>query len=144
MTAQEKQIVVDVLEWLTSEKSEFSIMYGNQDKRFASNDKDYTIDEILEIHKETEQKTTEEIIGKKATDYCEQYKGTDKYNVAMLAIEFGYQLFETRHNYIKKHTYSKNEVIDFLDWYKKISPILDKKYIGKSSKELLEIYKQTL
>ena len=110
MTAQEKQIVVDVLDWLTNEKSEFSIMYGNQDKRFSCNDKDYTIDEILEIYKETEQKTTEEIIGKKATDYCEKYKGTDKYNVAMLAIEFGYQLFETRHNLEKKHTYSKNEV----------------------------------
>jgi hypothetical protein len=38
------------------------------------------------------QETFEEIIGKKVTDYCEQYKGTDKYNVAMLAIEFGYQL----------------------------------------------------
>jgi hypothetical protein len=36
--------------------------------------------------------TFEEAIGKKATDYCEQYKGTDKYNVAMLAIEFGYKL----------------------------------------------------
>ena len=49
MTAQEKQKVIEVLDWLTNEKSEFSIMYGNQDKRFASNDKDYTIDEIIEI-----------------------------------------------------------------------------------------------
>jgi hypothetical protein len=40
----------------------------------------------------SKQETLEEVIGKKATDYCEQYKGTDKYNVAMLAIEFGYQL----------------------------------------------------
>jgi spore coat polysaccharide biosynthesis predicted glycosyltransferase SpsG len=53
MTAQEKQIVKEVLEWLTNEKSEFSIMYGNQDKRFSSNDKDYTIDEIIEIYKQT-------------------------------------------------------------------------------------------
>jgi len=66
MTAQEKQKVKEVLEWLTNDKSEFSIMYGNQKKRFASNDKDYTIDEIIKI-------------------------------------------FETRHNYIKKHTYSKIE-----------------------------------
>jgi hypothetical protein len=59
---------------------------------------------------EPKQETTiEEAVGKKATDYCEKYKGTDKYNVAMLAIEFGYQLFETRHNYIKKHTYSEIE-----------------------------------
>jgi phenylalanyl-tRNA synthetase alpha subunit len=41
----------DLLEWLTNEKSEFSIMYGNQDERFSSNDNDYTIDEILEIYK---------------------------------------------------------------------------------------------
>jgi hypothetical protein len=58
--------VKEVLEWLTNEESEFSIMYGNQYKRFSSNDKDYTIDEIIKI-------------------------------------------FETRHNYIKKHTYSKIE-----------------------------------
>jgi hypothetical protein len=62
----EKQQIIDILDWLTNEKSKFSIMYGNQDKRFASNDKDYTIDEILEI-------------------------------------------FETRHNSEKKHTYSKIE-----------------------------------
>jgi hypothetical protein len=43
----------DLLDWLTNEKSEFSIMYGNQDKRFSSNDKDYTIDEFLEIYKQT-------------------------------------------------------------------------------------------
>jgi hypothetical protein len=64
MTPQENQKVIEVLEWLTNEKSEFSIMYGNQDKRFSCNDKDYTIDEIIEI-------------------------------------------FETRHNYIKKHTFGK-------------------------------------
>jgi hypothetical protein len=61
------------------------------------------------LEEEPKQETLEVIIGKKATDYCEKYKGTDKYNVAMLAIEFGYQLFETRHNYEKKHTYSKIE-----------------------------------
>ena len=53
MTPQEKQIVIEVLDWLTNEKCEFSIMYGNQDKRFSSNDKDYTIDEIIEIYKQT-------------------------------------------------------------------------------------------
>jgi len=49
MKANEKQKVVEVLEWLTNDKSEFSIMYGNQDKRFSCNDKDYTIDEIIKI-----------------------------------------------------------------------------------------------
>ena len=43
--------VKEVLDWLTNEKSEFSIMYGNQEKRFASNNKDYTIEEILETYK---------------------------------------------------------------------------------------------
>lgn len=33
-----------------------------------------------------------ELTGKEIVDYCKQYEGTDKYNVAMLAIEFGYQL----------------------------------------------------
>ena len=51
MTPKEKQIVVEVLDWLTNEKSDFSIMYGNQNERFSSNDKDYTIDEIIEIYK---------------------------------------------------------------------------------------------
>jgi hypothetical protein len=53
MTAKEKQEIIDILEWLTNDKSEFSIMYGDQDKRFSSNDKDYTIDEIIEIYKQT-------------------------------------------------------------------------------------------
>ena len=47
----ENQNIIDILDWLTNEKSEFSIMYGNQEKRFASNDKDFTIKEILEIYK---------------------------------------------------------------------------------------------
>jgi hypothetical protein len=53
MTAKEKQQIIDILDWLTNDKSEFSIMYGNQEKRFASKDKDYTINEILEIYKQT-------------------------------------------------------------------------------------------
>lgn len=32
--------------------------------------------------------------------------------------------------------------IDFLNWYISISSVLDKKYIGKTSEELLEIYKK--
>ena len=45
--------VKEVLEWLTHSQCVYSVMYGNQDKRFASNDKDYTIDEILEIYIQT-------------------------------------------------------------------------------------------
>lgn len=41
-----------------------------------------------EIDKQVEQ----EVIGRKAVEYCKQYEESDKYNVAMLAIEFGYQL----------------------------------------------------
>ncbi len=42
---------IDFLEWLTNEKSKYSIMYGNQDKRFATFEKDYTSKELLEIYK---------------------------------------------------------------------------------------------
>ena len=38
------------------------------------------------------QETTLEEMGKKVAEYCKQYVGTDKYDVAMLAIEFGYNL----------------------------------------------------
>ena len=33
--------------------------------------------------------------GNKVLEYCKQFEGTDKYNVAMLAIEFGYNLAKT-------------------------------------------------
>ena len=36
--------------------------------------------------------TPEEDLGTEILNYCKKYKGTDKYNVAMLAMEFGYQL----------------------------------------------------
>lgn len=32
--------------------------------------------------------------------------------------------------------------IEFLNWYISISSIMDKKYIGKTSKELIEIFKK--
>jgi hypothetical protein len=31
-------------------------------------------------------------MGEEVVTYCKQYEGTDKYDVVMLAIEFGYQL----------------------------------------------------
>jgi hypothetical protein len=42
---------IDFIEWITSEKSKYSIMYGNQNKRFADFDKEYTSKELLEIFK---------------------------------------------------------------------------------------------
>jgi hypothetical protein len=38
-------------EWITSEKSKYSILYGNQEKRFATFEEDYTPKELLEIYK---------------------------------------------------------------------------------------------
>lgn len=35
-----------------------------------------------------------------------------------------------------------NYAVDFLNWYIRKSSIKDKKYIGKTSKELLEIFKE--
>lgn len=43
----------NILDFLTCEKSKFSIMYGNQEKRFATNKKDYTIKEFISIWKKT-------------------------------------------------------------------------------------------
>ncbi len=36
---------------------------------------------------------------------------------------------------------SDDYAVEFLNWYISISSIMDKKYIGKTSKELLEIFK---
>lgn len=42
---------IEFVNWLTSEKSEYSVMYGNQEKRFANFDNEYSIVELLEIYK---------------------------------------------------------------------------------------------
>ena len=42
--------IIQFLEWLTKEDSKYAIMYGNQKERFADNNKEYTIEEILEIY----------------------------------------------------------------------------------------------
>jgi hypothetical protein len=62
----------------------------NWGKRLVKEEPDYTA--LLKPVGTWQETTLEEAIGKKAVDYCKQYEGTDKYNVAMLAIEFGYQL----------------------------------------------------
>jgi hypothetical protein len=42
---------IDFLEWLTNEKSKYAIMYGDQDKRFSTFEKDYTPKELLQLYK---------------------------------------------------------------------------------------------
>ena len=43
---------------------------------------------------------------------------------------------------IKCEIIADDYAIEFLNWYIRKSPIMDKKYIGKTSKELLEIFKK--
>jgi hypothetical protein len=45
------EFAIGFAEWFTNEKSEYSIMYGNQEKRFATFTKEYTAKELLEIYK---------------------------------------------------------------------------------------------
>jgi hypothetical protein len=42
---------ISFAEWITNEKSKYAIMYGNQEKRFATFSKDCTTKELLEIFK---------------------------------------------------------------------------------------------
>ncbi len=48
---QQDEFAIGFAEWITSEKSKYSILYGNQEKRFATFEKDYTAKELLEIYK---------------------------------------------------------------------------------------------
>ena len=48
---QQDEFAIGFVEWFTSEKSEYSIMYGNQDKRFATFTKEYTTKQLLEQFK---------------------------------------------------------------------------------------------
>lgn len=45
-----------LLDFITNEKSEYSIMYGNQTERFSTNDKDFIIEQLIEIWKEQQPK----------------------------------------------------------------------------------------
>lgn len=54
--AKECEVIADdfaigFAEWFTNEQSPYSIMNGNQEKRFSDFRKDYTIKELLEIYK---------------------------------------------------------------------------------------------
>ena len=46
-----EEFTIGFAEWLTNEKSEYAILYGNQEKRFATFEEDYTPKELLEIYK---------------------------------------------------------------------------------------------
>jgi hypothetical protein len=48
---QQDEFGIGFAEWITTEKSKYSILYGNQEKRFATFEKDYTSKELLEIYK---------------------------------------------------------------------------------------------
>ena len=45
------EFAIGFAKWITSEESEYAILYGNQEKRFATFEKDYTSKELLEIYK---------------------------------------------------------------------------------------------
>ena len=48
--SKERDELHGILDFLTNENSKYSIMYGNQKERFADNDREYTISEIIEIY----------------------------------------------------------------------------------------------
>lgn len=43
--------IIGFVNWLTNENSKYAIMYGNQEKRFADFENEYTIEELLKIYK---------------------------------------------------------------------------------------------
>jgi hypothetical protein len=46
-----EDFAIGFAEWFTNEKSKYSVMYGKQEKRFATFTKEYTAKELLEIYK---------------------------------------------------------------------------------------------
>ena len=51
--SKERDMLHGILDFLTNENSKYSIMYGNQKDRFADDDREYTISEMIEIYKST-------------------------------------------------------------------------------------------
>ena len=43
-----KEQMKGLLNWITSEEIPYAILYGHETHRFATKDKDYTIDEIID------------------------------------------------------------------------------------------------
>jgi hypothetical protein len=46
-----EEFAIGFAEWFTNEQSPYSIMYGNQEKRFSDFRKEYTAKELLQIYK---------------------------------------------------------------------------------------------
>lgn len=44
--------MIEFVNWLTKEDSPYAVMYGNQSERFATDNEDFTIKELLQIWKE--------------------------------------------------------------------------------------------
>ena len=101
--------------------------YGKQEiqpEQIWNDDKMEVIKEAISKHKQEE--TIEETIGLNAHEYSMKYKGTDKYTVSMLAIEFGYHLALGQ----QERSYSEEEVLNILDEF-------NRNYDGK---EFLDIW----
>jgi hypothetical protein len=45
-----KEVAIELLNFVTSETSPFAIMYGNQPDRFATNDREYTSEEVYNLY----------------------------------------------------------------------------------------------
>ena len=45
-----KEVGIDILNWVTREESEYSIMYGDQPERFSTFKKDYTSEELFNLY----------------------------------------------------------------------------------------------
>lgn len=48
--------MIGFVNWLTKEDSPYAVMYGNQSKRFATDNEDFTIKQLLQIWKEQQPK----------------------------------------------------------------------------------------
>jgi len=66
-----KQELIKCINWITRKDSPYAIMYGGK-KRFATNDKDLTTEEVVNEYLQShpvEHKTVEEILNSKREDY---------------------------------------------------------------------------
>lgn len=48
MDIHAKEVAIDILNWVTNEKSPYAILYGNQLERFATKDEDFTSEQLFE------------------------------------------------------------------------------------------------
>lgn len=48
-----KQECIEFAEWLTREDSPYAVLYGNRKERFATNENDYTVEQLYEMFLQT-------------------------------------------------------------------------------------------